>query len=516
MTPAERSNSPPIIRRATGTATIPYCAAWSVHPAAIPGSPIQFTERAKYPNAKKTAIAPRNAPMSGRVSSRASGPTRTWRSSGATFGAAVWAISALRFGWGRPAKAAPNCFLASALRCERGHLGSVRLVDDAGAGQHRRTVSDGVEVRCEEDCEHDGQIPLQVLLLVDREQHLAGLDLLDRSTDVERSYLRAARDRREARDRHVRVEPQETVQALVRIERCLHLRFRPRNVGLRVRDRQDLDLACTEDRLDARRTLLESRVARLVDDDQHLLGTGLLELLAGTLTRNVLRLPDMHLVCGQRVEGTEPRVDGDDLDSLVRGFAQGVLECACVGHRGRDHLGAAGDRGVDPRNLLRHVVVRIDLGHAHPPRLQILLGLVDALLENRPERARVAVCHDSNLDRCRVARRQRRGHGRAEYRETGCRGAPCEEQPLPCEQGLLLVDEVLVHASPFPVGCCDDSQPFGGAGASPTSSIATGRRSARDRSAASATARAARASASEQGLCAPVRTVSTKAASSLR
>ena len=48
ITPAERSNSPPIISSATGTATIPYCAAWSVQPAAIPGSPIQLTARAKY------------------------------------------------------------------------------------------------------------------------------------------------------------------------------------------------------------------------------------------------------------------------------------------------------------------------------------------------------------------------------------------------------------------------------------------------------------------------------------
>ena len=43
MTPAERSNSPPIISSATGTATIPYCAAWSVQPAAFPGSPSQLT-----------------------------------------------------------------------------------------------------------------------------------------------------------------------------------------------------------------------------------------------------------------------------------------------------------------------------------------------------------------------------------------------------------------------------------------------------------------------------------------
>src|SRR6266542_2802120 len=115
MTPAERSNSPPIISSATGTATIPYWAAWSVHPAAI----------------------------SGRVSTRVSGPTRTSRSSGATLGAAVSAIAgpSVQRG-GRPHGRPPRVVLASALRCERGHLGRVRLVDDAGAGQHRLAVAD--------------------------------------------------------------------------------------------------------------------------------------------------------------------------------------------------------------------------------------------------------------------------------------------------------------------------------------------------------------------------------------
>src|SRR6266542_2105200 len=252
MTPAERSNSPPIMSSATGTAMIPYWAAWSVHPAAIPGSPIQFTERAKYAKARNTATAPRNAPMSGRVSRRASGPMRTRRSSGATLGAAVSAIagSSAPEG-GRPRGRPPRPVLAGALRCERGRLGRVRLVDDAGAGQHGLTVADRVQVRPEQDGEHDRQVPLQVLLLVDREQHLAGPDLLDRTADVERPGLRALREDRETRNGDVRVEAEEGVELLVGLERRLHLRLRARDVRLCVRDRHHLDVARAEDRLDA-------------------------------------------------------------------------------------------------------------------------------------------------------------------------------------------------------------------------------------------------------------------------
>src|SRR5918911_366951 len=166
MTPAERSNSPPIMSSATGTATIPYCAAWSVQPAAIAGSPIQSTPRAKYANAKKTAIAPSNAPMSGRVSSRLRTPTRTSRSSAGAPGAVVSLVapsrSLRRVGGG--IAAAHGRLSASALLRQCRNLRGVRLVDDARPGQHRLAVADRVQVRHEEDGEHDGQVSLQVLL----------------------------------------------------------------------------------------------------------------------------------------------------------------------------------------------------------------------------------------------------------------------------------------------------------------------------------------------------------------
>jgi hypothetical protein len=46
ITPADRSNSPPIMSSATGTATIPYCADWSIHWLQMPRSDSQWTLRA--------------------------------------------------------------------------------------------------------------------------------------------------------------------------------------------------------------------------------------------------------------------------------------------------------------------------------------------------------------------------------------------------------------------------------------------------------------------------------------
>ena len=67
---------------------------------------------------------------------------------------------------------------------------------------------------------------------------------------------------------------------------------------------------------------------------------GLLELLAGALAGDVLGLADVNLVGRQRVEGAEPRVDGDDLDALRRRLRERILERARVRHRRRDHLRA--------------------------------------------------------------------------------------------------------------------------------------------------------------------------------
>src|SRR5213079_3431005 len=103
--------------------------------------------------------------------------------------------------------------------------------------------------------------------------------------------------------------------------------------------------------------LLEAGVAGLVDYDQDLLHSRLLELLPGTPAGESLRLPHVDHVRGQRVERAETGVDRDDLDALRRGLSERIPKSARVGDRGRDDFGSSGDRGVDAGDLLRDVVV---------------------------------------------------------------------------------------------------------------------------------------------------------------
>ena len=133
------------------------------------------------------------------ASSRASGLTRVSRSSGGAVAVAAVSVAGASRPGGRAPPARPaRHVLARALGGELGDLRRVRLVDDPGPGEHGLAVADRVEVRDVEHREHDRQVALEVLLLVDREQQPAGLDLLDRAADVERARLRALRDDVEA------------------------------------------------------------------------------------------------------------------------------------------------------------------------------------------------------------------------------------------------------------------------------------------------------------------------------
>src|SRR5437764_1483480 len=79
------------------------------------------------------------------------------------------------------------------------------------------------------------------------------------------------------------------------------------------------------------------------------------------------------------------------------------------------------------------------------PALQILRGLVDALLEHRPERAGIAVCHDRDLDAARVRRGERRG-GRAERGQSRCGQAALYEQAAARDLRLLdHLENFVVH-----------------------------------------------------------------------
>src|SRR4051812_43987066 len=196
MTPAERSNSPPIMSSATATAGMPIVDATSVQ-FAIPSS----FRNSGFCVQKKiaTTTAASSAPISGRRRMRAVLLMSVSRSSatGAGGGAADAPVAAVgadpddmdvlritcssppRPGAGPrgtcgPAVCAP---LAGPRRRQLRDGGRVALLDEARAGEDRLPAAHGVRVGLVELQEHDRQVALQVLLLVDREQHAAGLDV---------------------------------------------------------------------------------------------------------------------------------------------------------------------------------------------------------------------------------------------------------------------------------------------------------------------------------------------------
>src|SRR5665647_1645668 len=125
MTPAERSNSPPIMSSATATATIPIVAAESDH-RATPSSEANFPGGSHPP--------------------------------------------------------ADDVGSAGAGRGQRRNLGRVVLGHEPRTGHHRQATTDRVGVAVVQRQEHDWEVALQVLLLVHREQDLAALDRLHRVT----------------------------------------------------------------------------------------------------------------------------------------------------------------------------------------------------------------------------------------------------------------------------------------------------------------------------------------------
>src|SRR5262245_30122652 len=239
ITPADRSNSPPIMSSATTTAGIPIVDATSVQFA----MPLSF-RNSEFCVQKKiaTTTAARSAPISGRRRSRAIGLIFARRSSpagtgggGATSGAGVpvgvavagLSISSLSsYGDGGPPAARGGGRRTGRLaRAGLGQLldrGDVRLVDEAGAREHRLAAADRVRVLPVQLEEHDRQVALQVLLLVDGELNVARLDVLeDARAEVERGELgvRArALDRGLGRGRDVRVQRDHPVEGLVRLQ----------------------------------------------------------------------------------------------------------------------------------------------------------------------------------------------------------------------------------------------------------------------------------------------------------
>src|SRR4051812_11104684 len=303
----------------------------------------------------------------------------------------IWCVSWVRAGGaaGRGRGRPPGSLLAGALPGELLDGRGVGLVDEARAGEDRLAAADGVRVGLVELQEHDRQVPLEVLLLVDGEQDVAALDVLEeRRAEVERRQLRIrARtlDRRLGGGRDVRVQRDDGVERLVGLELGLDLGLGRGDVGRAL----DLEVGhgAAEALLDTVAALLQADVVLLVDDAEHLLGARVLELGARRLAGDRLRLADV----GDRAELLEvlgARVQRDDRDAGGLGLGQRALDRIDVGNRDREAVDLLRDGGVDELGLLLRVVVR-----RAPDQLDALvLGrLLGALLDDRPERPLVAV-----------------------------------------------------------------------------------------------------------------------------
>src|SRR5215216_838404 len=198
MTPAERSNSPPIMSSATATAGMPSVAATSVQfaaPSSVPNRSVLITKNSPI------TVAASTAPISGRRNRRVVRLTSDMRSSttevvdgvgGLTAVAgSVTCLSSSSGSARRPARAGrrpPTS--ARALGGELLHRVRVGLVDEPRSGQDGQTAAHRVGVRVEQRQEHDRQVTLEVLLLVDGELDLAGLDRLhDVAAQVEGGQL---------------------------------------------------------------------------------------------------------------------------------------------------------------------------------------------------------------------------------------------------------------------------------------------------------------------------------------
>src|SRR4051812_15430967 len=378
ITPADRSNSPPIINSATSTAGMPIVDATSVQ-LAMPSS----RRKSAFCDQKKiaTTTAASSAPISGRRRIRdarlmfASRSSATGIAGGGAAGDGVGCVVLM---------ALPR----AGLRELRDGPGVV-LVDEARAGEDGQAAADGVGVVPEELQEHDRQVALEVLLLIDGELDRPGLDVLDHvRADVERRQLRAgarALDRRLGRLADVRVERDHRVKGLVGLELRLDLGLRRGDV------RRALDLevghVAAEALLDAVAALLEADVVLLVDDAEDLLDSLGLEPLAGRLAGDRLVLADVR-DGAERLGIVGARVERDDGDAGGLRLRQRALDRVRVRNRHGEAVDLLGDGGRDQLRLLLRVVVR-----RAPDQLDalVLRGLLGALLDDRPERALVAV-----------------------------------------------------------------------------------------------------------------------------
>src|SRR3954468_6126247 len=151
MTPADRSNSPPIISRPTPTATIPMTEDWY---STVKNDSAERKAGARARKKMKMMIAATSAPISGRASSRlvSAGRTRPVGFDGVGLGSAstVWLMIT------------PP--LSGVVLGERKDPVDVRAVHEGRTGQHRLAAADVVAVLEVEVERGDGHVALDVRL----------------------------------------------------------------------------------------------------------------------------------------------------------------------------------------------------------------------------------------------------------------------------------------------------------------------------------------------------------------
>ena len=304
---------------------------------------------------------------------------------------------------------------------------------DVRAGHHQRPAGDGratadalTVVLVVQVQEHDRQVALQVLLLIDRERHRVVLEvLLDAGVQVERRDLRFAGRRTGDQCRPDRVvERHHRVDPRVRLQIRGDLADRLLRVRCRVRRRQDhlgagralrgraAGLALRTDSERHRNSVapVEQILTRLVDDAQDIRGTGFLEGRARGLARELLGLTD----AGQRAAGGDVLVVTARVEQHDRDAGRGRLgqrwvhqRGIVVGHRHAVHLRV--DRVLDLRVLGIVVGLRlalllgpVGLGERAP---EVGGGVLGALVHDAPEAAVVAVGDQRELVRAGAADR---------------------------------------------------------------------------------------------------------------
>ena len=184
ITPADRSNSPPIISSATTTAGMPIVEATSVQfamPSSLQEQRVLRPEEDRHDDRgqqradlraaqeprhradlRQPLVAGRDRRWRPRPGPAPGRRRRAWLSIRSLLVCERWRAGAARAAGDRPS-------LARARLGELLDRRDVGLVDEARAGEDRLAAADGVGVRLEQLQEHDRQVALQVLLLVDRE-----------------------------------------------------------------------------------------------------------------------------------------------------------------------------------------------------------------------------------------------------------------------------------------------------------------------------------------------------------